>query len=72
MTDSAIGIHALGFFIIETIFLVYSLYAEFISFIISNTFFVVFQLRMVMDLYSGDIMILLSRLLVRLELKRSE
>ena len=38
----------------------------------SNNFVVVFQLRMVMDLYTGDAMILLSRLLVRCELRRCE
>jgi hypothetical protein len=38
----------------------------------SNNFVVVFQLRMVMDLYCGVAMILFSRLLVRCALRRCE
>ena len=43
-----------------------------IAFSISKSFTVVFQLRMVIDLYSGDDMILFNRLLVRSALRRCE
>jgi hypothetical protein len=42
------------------------------SFVISHSFTVVLQLRMVIDLYRGDAMTLFNRLFVRSALRRCE